>query len=285
MFSRPARAVSLALKEAPPAALALSALAWVALWVLATAAGGAELYVSSMSVGRTVGSAAVFLGAWEIMIVAMMLPSSIGFLGLFRVVTSASSFRAVRTASVGIGYALAWAWMGWATMLVGATLYRSGSVDVWLESHANLLAGGVLVLAGGFQLTTLKRRCLAICNNPVTFLMRHYQRGIGSALALGLRFGFVCLGCCWALMALMVVLGGGSLLLMMLLSVIMFAERAMGWDDRFVKAVGLTGIALGVCVATAPDAVPALAHNAGGWIAMNSTMQMPDHGWPLWCHA
>jgi glucose/arabinose dehydrogenase len=53
------------------------------------------------------------------------------------------------------------------------------------------------------------------------------------------------MGCCWALMALMVVLGGGSLYLMMLLTAIMFAERAMGWDDRFVKVVGLTGVALG----------------------------------------
>jgi predicted metal-binding membrane protein len=272
-------------RDVPVVALAVSALAWIALWVAATAGGGSRLYVSSMSIGRTAGSVTVFLGAWEVMVVAMMLPSSIGFLTLFRVVTARGRFRAARRISVCVGYVLAWAWMGCAVMLVGATLYRIGNVDVWLKGHANLLAGGVLVLAGGFQLTTLKRRCLAICNHPATFLIRYYRRGVGNALALGLRFGFVCLGCCWALMALMVVLGGGSLFLMMLLTVIMFAERAKGWDDRFVKTVGLTGVALGVFVAASPAAVPALAHSAGSWIEMNSSMQMPNHGWLFWCHA
>jgi predicted metal-binding membrane protein len=269
----------------PTGALAVIALAWITLLVAATAGGGSGLYASSMSVGRTVGSMVLFLGVWEVMVVAMMLPAGIGFLALFRVVTSGSRFRSVRRISVCVGYALAWVWTGCIAMLVGATLYRTGSVDVWLESHANLLAGGVLALAGGFQLTTLKRRCLAICNHPATFLMRYYRRGVGNALALGLRYGLVCLGCCWALMALMVVLGGGSLLLMMFLAVIMFAERAMSWDDRFVKIVGLTGVALGVFVAASPDAVPALAHNAGRWIEMNSTMQTPTHGWLSWCHA
>jgi predicted metal-binding membrane protein len=237
-----------------------------------------------MSVGGTVGSMVAFYGAWEVMVVAMMLPSSIGFLALFRVVTAGGRFRSVRRISVCVGYALAWAWMGCAVMLVGVTLYRTENVDVWLKSHANLLAGGVLLLAGGFQFTTFKRRCLVICNDPATFLMRYYRCGIVNALALGLRFGLVCLGCCWALMALMITLGGGSLFLMMLLTVIMFAERAMGWDDRFVKIVGLTGVVLGVFVTASPDAVPALAHNAGSWIEMNSTTQMPNHGWLFWCH-
>lgn len=265
--------------------LALSALAWAALWAAAIVGGGSGVYASSMSVGDTLGSMVVFLGAWEMMIVAMMLPSSIGFLALFRAITIGARSSSARMLSVSVGYALAWAWMGCATLLVGATLYRTGAVDAWLERHANLLAGGVLVLAGGFQLTALKRRCLAICSDPARFLMRHYRRGVANALALGLRYGLVCLGCCWALMALMVVLGGGSLLLMMLLAAVMFGERAMGWDDRFVKTVGLCGVALGAFVAASPDAVPALAHNASGWIEMNSTMRMSSHGWLFWCHA
>jgi predicted metal-binding membrane protein len=269
----------------PALAVALSALAWITLWTAATASGGSGRYASAMSIGETVDSVVAFLGAWEVMVVAMMLPSSIGFLALYRVVTAASSLRSLRRIGVCVGYLLAWAYIGSVALLIGETIYRIGSVDVWLKSHTSLLAGGVLALAGGFQLTALKRRCLAICSHPATFLMRNYRRGIGNALVLGLRFGFICVSCCWALMAVTVVLGGGSLVLMMLLTLIMFAERAMGWDDRFVKIVGFTGVALGVFVASSPDAVPALAHNAGSWIEMSSTMKMPNHGWLSWCGA
>jgi predicted metal-binding membrane protein len=272
------------LSDLPVVAVGASALAWTGIW-LGTAAGGSQLYASSMSVGVTVGSATMFLGAWEVMVIAMMLPSSLGFLALFRIVTRGRPLRSVQRIGVCLGYALAWAAMGCVAMLVSVTLYRGGSIDAWLQSHSNLLAGGVLTLAGGFQLTSLKQRCLAVCSQPTSFLMRHYRRGVSSAVTLGLRFGLVCVSCCWALMAVTVVLGGGSLVFMLLLTVIMFAERVMGWDDRFVKAVGLAGIALGAFVAASPDAIPALAHNASGWIEMNSTMQMPSHGLLTWCHA
>lgn len=270
----------------PVLALAVSALAWLALWVAVTAGGGAGVYASSMSVGRTTGSAAMFLSVWEVMVVAMMFPASIGFMALFRVVSAGGRLAFVRSVSVCVGYAAAWLWLGVVALLSGETLYRIGSVDVWLEGHANLLAGGVLVLAGGFQLTALKRRCVTICSHPGLFIMRHYCRGVGGAVALGFRFGLVCLGCCWALMVLMVVLGGGSLLLMMLLTGVMFAERALGWDDRFVKIVGIAGIALGALVVASPDAVPALAENARQWVGMQSTamhMRLPIQGM-VWCH-
>jgi len=272
-----------AVRVIPAFPLLISVFAWAAVWIAATS-GGSELYASSMSVGPTIGSASVFLAAWEIMVLAMMLPSSIPFLTHFRVVTAGGPLASVRRLSVCVGYALAWLWMGCATALVGETLYRTATVDVWLENHANLLAGGVLVLTGGFQLTALKRRCVEICGHPALFIMRYYGRSVGDALALGFRFGLICLCCCWALMASMVVLGGGGLLLMMILTAVMFAERVMGWDDRFVKLIGITAITLGVVVGASPDVVPALAQNARDWVGMQSTtMHLPIPGmW--WCH-
>src|ERR1700684_641842 len=111
------------LRDVPVVTLAAIALAWITLLVAATVGGGSGLYASSMSVERTVGSVVLFLGAWEVMVIAMMLPASIGFLVLFRVVTNGMRFRSVRRISVCVGYALAWVWMGCAVMLVGATLY------------------------------------------------------------------------------------------------------------------------------------------------------------------
>jgi predicted metal-binding membrane protein len=265
-------------------AVAASVLAWMALLAAATGDTGSRLYTSSMALGSTVGSTLEFLGAWEIMVIAMMLPSSLGFLVLFRTATSGSRFPLARRAAVVAGYALVWAAVGFIAMRASGAFYRVGSLGAWLESHPNLLAGSVFVLAGCFQFTALKRRCLAVCSHPASFFMRHYRRGVGSALVLGLRYGLVCLGCCWALMMVMVVAGGENLYLMAALSTIMFAERALGWDERFAATVGLGCIALGVLLAISPDAASALAQNAGKWIAMGS-MHLHHGGWSFWCRA
>ncbi len=270
-------------RHLPLAAMAASAVAWTALFAAATTDTGARLYSSSMALGSTVGSTLAFLGAWELMVLAMMLPSSLGFLVLFRTATSGSRFPLVRRTVVCVGYALVWAVVGFIAMKVSGALYRSESLGAWLEGHPNLLAGSVLVLAGCFQFTALKRRCLTVCSHPGSFFMHHYRRGVGNALVLGVRYGLVCLGCCWALMALMVVVGGENLYLMMILSAIMFAERAIGWDDRFASTVGLGCIVLGVLVAVSPGVAPALAENAGKWMAMGS-MQLHHGGWSFWCH-
>jgi predicted metal-binding membrane protein len=269
----------------PLAALAASAAAWVALFATVTGGAGSKFYGSSMTLGSSVGSTLEFLGAWEIMLIAMMLPSSLGFLALFRMATSGSRFPSLRRAAVCIGYSLVWAAVGLVAMRASGALYHLDDFGAWLEGHPNVLAGSVFVLAGCFQFTTLKRRCLTICGHPGIFFMRHYRRGLGNALLLGARYGLVCLGCCWALMAVMVVAGGDNLYLMMVLSAIMFAERALGWDERFAVAVGMGCVALGVLLTLSPDAVPAFAQNARAWIDMEA-MQLPHHGgWLFWCHA
>lgn len=264
-------------------ALGVSLLAWVALFAATRSEAGSRLYDSSMTPGSTVGSVLGFLGAWEVMVIAMMLPSSLGFLMLFRATTGGSRLRVLSRTAVCLGYALVWAGAGCVAIAVSGTLYRFGSLGVWLEDHPSLLVGSVLLLAGCFQFTTLKRRCLTVCSHPGSFLMRHYRRGVGNAVALGVRYGLVCLGCCWALMSIMVVVGGGNLYLMMTLTTVMFAERAVGWENRFASAVGLTCIALGALLAVSPGVMPAFARNADQWVSMES-MQLP-HSQGFWCHA
>lgn len=266
-------------KSLPLAALGVSAIAWVVLFVSA----GSQLYGMPMSPGRTAGSMMEFLGTWEAMITAMMLPSSLPLLTLFQTATSNIRFSMIRRTALCIGYSLTWMGVGCATIIASDTLYRLDSLSIWLGDHANVLAGGTLALAGCYQFSTLKRRCLVLCSHPARFFMRYYRRGTGNAFTLGLRYGLVCLGCCWALMAVMIILGGGSLYMMTILTVIMFAERTMGWNNRFASTVGLACIALGVLIAASPDAMPAFAQNAANWASMGS-MQLAHHGWSVWCH-
>jgi predicted metal-binding membrane protein len=267
----------------PLIALALSTALWIGLFARAVSSTGTGLYTSSMSPGSTVGSMFTFLGGWEVMVVAMMLPASLSFLRLFRTVSRGDCHPAVRGTAVCLGYGLVWAAVGGIALTVSGTIYRLADLDLWLTGHSDLFAGFVLILAGAFQFTTIKRRCLAVCSHPGGFLMRRYRRGVGNAVDLGVRYGIACVGCCWALMALMVVLGAGSLFAMMVLSGIMFAERTFGRDNRFAVVVGLACVGLGTLVIASPGAVPALAHNAAMWTGMGLTG--PPHGLLFWCHA
>jgi predicted metal-binding membrane protein len=228
------------------------------------------------------GSAPKLLLGWEVMVMMMMLPSSVRFIRLFVLVTSANRGRGVYRTTVIAGYALAWAAAGCVVFAVSGATHRVSGIDSWLQHHAGLFAGFVLMLAGTFQLTALKRGCLAVCSHPHSFLMRHYHRGAFAALDLGARYGIMCVGCCWALMALAVVLGAGSPYAMIVLGVVMFAERALGWNDRFARAVGLVCVVLGAVAAVSPGAVPALADAARMW---SETGAAQMHGLMFWCHA
>jgi predicted metal-binding membrane protein len=270
------------LRDLPVVAILAAAIAWTLL-IAASAGERPGPYGSSMAVGTTLYSGLVFLAAWEVMVVAMMLPSSLGFLALFRAITAGRQLAGALRVSVCVGYALAWAEVGFVTILLSELLYRSDGLDLWLEGHSNLLAGTVLVLAGAYQFSSLKRRCLAICVAPQMFLMRHYRRGVLGSLLLGLRFGLVCIGCCWALMALLVILGAGSLLLMGLLTAIMLAERTFGWDRRFVRLVGAAAVCLGLLVGLSPSLAPGLTSNAANWVQL-AAAGIPAGGSMAWCH-
>jgi hypothetical protein len=66
--------------------------------------------------------------------------------------------------------------------------------------HDALLGRGTPSLAGAFQFSSLKDRCLTECRHPAAYLLRHYRRGPRAAFRLGWGHGLYCLGCCWALM-------------------------------------------------------------------------------------
>ena len=81
----------------------------------------------------------------------------------------------------------------------------------WLDTHSWVIGASTFAVAGVFQFSPLKGRCLKQCRSPFSFFVRYYHKGAGGAWRLGLRHGLFCLGCCWALMLIMFGLGVGSL--------------------------------------------------------------------------
>jgi len=231
-------------------------------WALAVAAEvsgrGAELHHDALIEGRLpYGLALVlFLVAWQAMIAAMMVPSSLPLVRLFVVAAAAQPRPRAATAAFLSGYALVWTGFG-ALAFVGDTMVHA-SVDrsPWLHHHEWLIAGGTLALAGAFQFSALKDRCLEVCRHPGAFLLRHYERGPAGAFRLGRRHGVFCVGCCWALMLLMFAAGVANLWWMAGLTALMVYEKTGVGGRRAVPVAGIVLLACAALVLAHPHWLP-----------------------------
>jgi predicted metal-binding membrane protein len=200
----------------------------------------------------------LFLLAWQVMIGAMMLASSLPLIRLFnRTATDQPHAHVVRAAFLG-GYLLIWAGFG-ALAFVG-DIFVHQAVDrwAWLADHTWLIGGSTLLFAGAFQFTDLKKKCLLECRNPGAFLLKHYRRGVGEAFRMGRGHGFFCLGCCWALMLVGFAVGVANLAWMAVLTLVMLFEKTGKGGERGVMPIGVSLIALGVLVLLHPAWLPNL---------------------------
>lgn len=188
------------------------------------------------------------LVAWQLMIVAMMLPSSLPMIRLFGAV-SASQPRSKRAvAAFLVGYGTVWTVFGAAALVGDIHIHRWVEAWPWLESRPHLITSSVLVLAGAFQFSKLKQRCLRECRHPLGFLIQRYGWGARPAFRLGRAHGMYCLGCCWALMVVGFAAGVTNLWWMAALTLVMVLEKTTTKGARAVTPVGAALIAGGVLV-------------------------------------
>jgi predicted metal-binding membrane protein len=223
-----------------------------AAWAVAVAAEvsgrGQALHHDTLANGGRPPWAALglFLLAWQLMIVAMMLPSSLPLVRLFgRASANQPSPRRAKAAFLG-GYAVVWTGFGAAAFLGDLAIHRAVQGWAWLAARPALLGGAVLLVAGGFQFSTLKDRCLTVCRHPAGYLRQHYRRGTGAALRLGAGHGLFCVGCCWALMLVAFAAGVATLWWMAALTAVMVFEKTGRGGRRGVRPIGIGLIALGI---------------------------------------
>jgi predicted metal-binding membrane protein len=113
----------------------------------------------------------------------------------------------------------------------------------------------VLVAAGVYQFTPLKATCLRACQTPADFLVRHWHGGALGPLRLGLDHGLYCLGCCWALMAVLVAAGGMGLAWVALTALIVLVEKLVPRVVWFSRAVGVAFVVGALVVMLRPELV------------------------------
>lgn len=204
----------------------------------------------------------IFLLGWTVMLTAMMLPSELNYVGAFGAVLKArgrsSSMCSQALVSFISGYGIAWIAYGFGAYVLDFSV-RAISPDFIAWNRAGpQLAGAILIGAGFYQLSTLKHSCLRGCRSPLAFFARHWQEGNLGAVAMGARHGLVCVGCCWALMAVMFAVGAMSLTWMALLTAFMFAEKVLPKGRALTVPIAIFLWAMGLWIALSPDTAPLL---------------------------
>ena len=195
---------------------------------------------------------------WGVMMVAMMAPSTAPMILTFATVNRRrrnhhplSPATAARTPIVptGVflaGYLLAWWAFSLAVTLAQWGLHSASLLSPMLASASPVLGGILLLTAGAFQWSPLKSACLNHCRTPMSFLTTDWQEGYQGALSMGLRHGFYCLGCCWALMGLLFVLGVMNLLWIATLAALVLMEKVLPAGHWIGRIAGLGLIAWGL---------------------------------------
>ena len=184
---------------------------------------------------------------WSVMMVGMMTPSVAPMVLIYAQVARQAHVLGRAFAPAGwfaAGYLLAW--VSFAALATSAQYgFESAALlSPLMMSTSRYFAGAILLLAGIYQLTPLKNTCLVQCRAPLRFVQNHggFKPGIGGSLHLGLLHGLYCIGCCWALMALLFVGGVMNVLWIAALAIVVLAEKILPggtWLARFGAIVAI----------------------------------------------
>jgi predicted metal-binding membrane protein len=138
------------------------------------------------------------------------------------------------------GYLLAWTGFSLAATLAQWGLHDQALLSNAMGKVAGWLGPALLVAAGLYQLTPAKGLCIRHCRSPLQFLMTSWRPGPRGGLVMGLRHGLYCVGCCWALMALLFVAGIMNILWIACLAALVLIEKLSGpgiWVGRLAGVV------------------------------------------------
>jgi predicted metal-binding membrane protein len=200
----------------------------VVAWIFVVASSGSDDM-------EMVPDATAYIGSWTVMMAAMMLPSVAPFALLYARGASGSAAPGL----LALGYLSVWA-------LVGIPAY---ALDRALGMEHDGATAAVLIAAGLYEFTPVKQGCLRKCRAPVDFLVKHWHPGLGGAFRLGVEHGAYCLGCCIALMTVLVVAGGMGLIWVVAIAAVVAAEKLLPHGPLLGKIGAIGLIAAGIALA------------------------------------
>lgn len=240
---------------AGPGTLAAGALLFfltIIAWLMLLRAPAMAMPAATPSAGEGIA----FTLQWGIMMAAMMLPSATAMILLYRTVSQrlrGAGDKSIPPAAFMLVYLFVW-------LLIGVPVYagyvlvgRFAQGSVPFNTALPYMIAATLFAAGTYQFTSVKRACLRKCETPLFFLMRRWRSGYGATFRIALDHAIYCVGCCWALMLILVVAGAMSLPWVLAIGLAVFAEKILPRRWRTAQVIGMVLIVLGGMIAMRPE--------------------------------
>lgn len=204
----------------------------------------------------------VFL-MWAVMMVGMMGPSVAPMILMYARVGRQGKVGGrlfVATGWFAGGYLFAWAGFSLAATIFQWLIQRAALLDSRMTIASHEVGGIVLIAVGLYQWTPFKDFCLAQCQTPFQFLMRHggFRGDLRGCLVLGFRHGLYCVGCCWILMSLLFVGGVMNVLWVAALSILVLLEKVTPFGTWIARMAGLVFLVAGVAMSGLAAAISGL---------------------------
>jgi predicted metal-binding membrane protein len=204
--------------------------------------------------GRPIQDFALLAAMWIVMMVGMMLPAAAPTILLFAALERKrpeGPGRGRVPLFVG-GYFLAWGAFSLAAATAQTGLAQSGLLSGGMALTSGLAAGSVFILAGIYEFTPLKHRCLTHCRSPLNWIPQHMKPGTAGALRMGAEHGAYCLGCCWALMLLLFAVGIMNLLWVAAIAAVVLVQKLFPGGATVARIGGAALIAWGIVLLAQP---------------------------------
>ena len=188
---------------------------------------------------------------WAVMMVGMMGASAAPVLLLFAGMHARRGERDMPIAVLlfGLGYIVVWMGFSVCAALVQWGLHELALLSSTMAATSPLLGGVILIAAGAYQFTPVKGACLRQCQSPLGFLVSHWREGTSGAVAMGLRHGVHCLGCCWALMGVLFAVGVMNLAWVAAISAFILLEKTGRVGAQVARVGGVAMMAVGILAA------------------------------------
>ncbi len=224
----------------------LTALGWAALGLMIADSTG-TIWQALCRPASAAGWTAALLAApmWVAMAPAMMLPTAGPMILTYAEIADTAARKGEPVVSPLVlmaGYLAVWLGFALGAAALQGLLAHAGLLDA--GKAGTLVAGVIFVGSGLYQFTALKQACLTKCQRPFPFFFANWTTERRGVLRLGLRQGLTCLGCCWAIMLLMLAVGAMNVVWMAALGVLMTIEK-MTSTEKFSEALGVAFVVLG----------------------------------------
>jgi predicted metal-binding membrane protein len=206
-----------------------------------TEIGLAASICRALPAGQLVLPALLYVSGWLLMTVAMMVPTVLPLLAIFTRITQGRADRGLLIALLILGYLCIWAAFGLVVHAGDIALHSLVAGNAFLTFHGWIVGAAVTSVAGGFQFSALKYRCLDKCRTPFSFVNEHWRGNAErrQSFMLGVHHGIFCVGCCWAIMLLMFVVGMGNVGWMLTIGALMAVEKNVSWGRRLSAPLGV----------------------------------------------